>query len=119
MVNDITNYLFDKTVTCPVCDFTFKTTCVKSKSARISSKDSDLFIRYTEKVNPYFYDVWVCNSCGYAAMKTDFESLKRFRKELVKSNITPKWTPRNYPRVIDIKNAIERYKLALLNAILG
>lgn len=118
MINDIRNYLFDKKVTCPVCNSTFKTTCVKSKSARIESKDSDLFIRYTEKVNPYFYDVWLCNSCGYAAMKSDFENLRTFRKELVNSNITPKWTPRDYPRILDTKNAIERYKLALLTAIL-
>lgn len=118
MIDDVTNYLFDKTITCPVCKYTFKTTCVKSKSSRIEFKDSDFFIRYTKKVNPYFYDVWLCNSCGYAAMKSDFENLRTFRKELVRSNITPKWTPREYPKVLDEKNAIERYKLALLNAML-
>lgn len=118
MIDDVRNYLFDKTVTCPVCNSTFKTTCVKSKTPRIESKDSDFFIRYTKKVNPYFYDVWLCNSCGYAAMKSDFENLRTFRKELVMSNISPKWTPREYPRILDEKNAIERYKLALLNAML-
>lgn len=118
MIDDVSNYLFDKTVTCPVCNSTFKTACVKSKSPRIESKDSDFFIRYTKKVNPYFYDVWLCNSCGYAAMKSDFENLRTFRKELVRSNISPKWTPREYPKVLDEKTAIERYKLALLNAML-
>ncbi|WP_294373469.1 DUF2225 domain-containing protein [uncultured Clostridium sp.] len=118
MIDDVRNYLFDKTVTCPVCNSTFKTVCVKSKSARIESKDSDTFIRYTKKVNPYFYDVWICNSCGYTAMKSDFEHIRNFRKELVKSNVTPKWTPREYPRVLDETKAIERYKLALLNAML-
>lgn len=118
MIDDVRNYLFDKTVTCPVCNSTFKTACVKSKTPRIDSKDSDFFIRYTKKINPYFYDVWLCNSCGYAAMKSDFENLRTFRKELVMSNVTPKWTPREYPRILDEKNAIERYKLALLNAML-
>ena len=118
MIDDIRKYLFDKTVTCPVCGSKFKTTCVKSKSPRIDSKDSDFFIRYSPKVNPYFYDVWLCNSCGYAALKSDFENLRTFRKELVRSNVTPKWTPREYPRILDEKNAIERYKLALLNAML-
>ena len=51
-------------------------------------------------------------------MKSDFENLRTFRKELVMSNVTPKWTPREYPRILDEKNAIERYKLALLNAML-
>ena len=105
MENDVRNYLFDKTVKCPVCNSTFKTPCVKAKTSRIDSRDSDFFIRYTPKVNPYFYDVWMCNSCGYTALKSDFEKIRNFRKELVKSNITPKWTPKNY-------------KLALLNAML-
>lgn len=118
MYNDVINNLFDKNVTCPVCNSTFKTKAVKSKSPRITSKDSDFFIRYSEKVNPYFYDVWICNSCGYAAMKSDFDKIKNYRKELVFSNITPKWQARVYPDILDEKLAIERYKIALLNAML-
>lgn len=111
------NHLFDKHITCPVCDTQFTTKSVKVKSPRIISKDSDFFIRYSV-ANPYFYDVWICNSCGYAAMKTDFEKIKSHKKNLVLSNVTTKWKPRNYPDILDEKLAIERYKLALLNAIL-
>lgn len=113
----ITNHLFDKQVICPVCDSHFKTKTVKSKSPRVVSKDSDFFVRYSV-ANPYFYDVWICNSCGYAAMKSDFEKLKSHKKDLVLSNVTPKWKPREYPDILDEKLAIERYKLALLNAVL-
>lgn len=118
MYNDVMNYLFDKNVTCPVCGSTFKTKAVKSKSPRITSKDSDFFIHYSSKVNPYFYDVWICNSCGYASMKSDFDTIKTYRKELVLSNITPKWQARVYPDILDETLAIERYKIALLNAML-
>lgn len=114
---NITNHLFDKQVICPVCDSHFKTKTVKSKSPRVASKDSDFFVRYSV-ANPYFYDVWICNSCGYAAMKSDFEKLKSHKKDLVLSNVTPKWKPREYPDILDEKLAIERYKLALLNAVL-
>ena len=114
---NITNHLFDKQVICPVCESHFKTKTVKSKSPRVISKDSDFFVRYSV-VNPYFYDVWICNSCGYAAMKSDFEKLKSHKKDLVLSNVTPKWKPRDYPDILDEKLAIERYKLALLNAVL-
>jgi len=113
---DIQNHLFDKQVICPVCDAHFKTKTVKSKSPRVISKDSDFFVRYSV-ANPYFYDVCLCNSCGYAAMKSDFENLKSHKKELVLSNVTPKWKPRAYPDILDEKLAIERYKLALLNAM--
>ena len=114
---DILNHLFDKQVICPVCDSHFKAKTVKSKSPRVNSKDSDFFIRYSV-ANPYFYDVVICNSCGYAAMRSDFENLKSHKKELVLSNVTPKWKPREYPDILDEKLAIERYKLALLNALL-
>lgn len=117
MYKNMKDHIFDKSVVCPVCDNHFKTKAVKSKSPRIQSKDSDFFIRYTV-ANPYFYDVWICNSCGYAAMKSDFEKLRSYRQELVRSNVTPKWKPREYPDILDENMAIERYKLALLNAVL-
>ncbi|CUU50599.1 DUF2225 domain-containing protein [Clostridium beijerinckii] len=113
----ILNHLFDKQIICPVCNSHFKAKTVKSKSPRVISKDSDFFIRYSV-VNPYFYDVLICNSCGYAAIRSDFEKLKLHKKELVLSNVTPKWKPREYPHILDEKLAIERYKLALLNAML-
>jgi len=113
----IINHLFDKQIICPVCNSQFKSKTVKSKSPRVVSKDSDFFIRYSV-ANPYFYDVLICNSCGYAAMRSDFDKLKVHKKDLVFSNVTPKWKPREYPDVLDEKLAIERYKLALLNAVL-
>ena len=67
-------------VKCPICGKTFKTKAVKVNSPRIISKDSDFFIRYSV-VNPYFYDVWICNSCGYAAMKSDFLKVKSYEKD--------------------------------------
>lgn len=114
---DILNHLFDKQIVCPVCNSHFKAKTVKSKSPRVISKDSDFFLRYST-VNPYFYDVIICNSCGYAAMRSDFEKLKSHKKELVLSNVTPKWKPREYPAILDENLAIERFKLALLNSVL-
>ncbi|WP_160687282.1 DUF2225 domain-containing protein [Clostridium sp. C2-6-12] len=114
---DVLNHLFDKQIICPVCNSHFKAKTVKSKSPRVISKDSDFFIRYSG-VNPYFYDVILCNSCGYAAMRSDFDNIKTYKKELVLSNVTPKWKPREYPDILDENLAIERYKLALLNALL-
>lgn len=114
--SEVTKHIFDKEVICPVCLNKFKTKAVKAKSPRIVSKDSDFLIRYSG-VNPYFYDVWVCNSCGYSAVKGDFNKFKSYKKDIVMSKITSKWRPREYPDVIDAKLAIERYKLALLTCI--
>ena len=64
-----TSLLYDKTITCPVCGNIFKARSIKTSSYRILKKDSDFFINYSI-INPYFYDVWICDSCGYASMKT-------------------------------------------------
>lgn len=109
--------IYSKEVTCPVCNHVFKASTVKSSAYRMLKKDSDFFIRYS-LINPYFYDVWVCNSCGYSAMKTDFNSIRSIEIEQVQKSITPKWRGRVYPEIYDIHIAIERYKLSLLNYVI-
>lgn len=108
--------LYDKKVQCPVCETLFTARSVKVSAPRISKKDSDLFIRYSN-VNPYFYDVWLCNTCGYAAMKKDFPNIKDYQHENIMKQITVRWKGRVYPQVYDVDIAIERYKLALLNYV--
>lgn len=109
-----TSLLYDKTITCPVCGNIFKARSIKTSSYRILKKDSDFFINYSI-INPYFYDVWICDSCGYASMKTDFNTIKESQKDIIKKNISTKWHCKNYPEIYDVNIAIERYKLALLN----
>ncbi|NOW16023.1 hypothetical protein BJV85_003370 [Clostridium acetobutylicum] len=112
-INDL---LYDKTVNCPVCNTTFKARTVKTSAIRILKKDTDFFIQY-KNINPYFYDVWLCPICGYAAMKSDFEKIKSYQKELVEKNISLKWHSKKYPDIYDINIAIERFKLSLLNYV--
>lgn len=109
-------HLYDKEVVCPVCDAKFKTKIVKVNSPRIVARDSDFFIRYSV-INPYFYDVWVCDSCGYSAMKADFPKIKSYQKDLVFSEITKKWRPHYFPEAYSPDDAINRYKLALVNSM--
>ncbi|MDU6877116.1 DUF2225 domain-containing protein [Clostridium tepidum] len=108
--------LYNKEVTCPVCGNIFKAKSIKTSSYRVVKKDSDLFIRYSI-INPYFYDVWVCTECGYAAMKSDFNKIKSFQINSVKERINPNWVPREYPEIYNIDIAIERFKLSLLNYV--
>ena len=90
---------------------------MKVNAPRVASRDSDLFIRYVED-NPYFYEVWICPFCGYAALKTDFPKLRNFQAKLVKEKITPKWVNREYALPFNESIAIERYKLALVNSLI-
>ncbi|WP_315121068.1 DUF2225 domain-containing protein [uncultured Clostridium sp.] len=112
--SSINSPLYNKSVICPVCGYAFKAKSVKSSHYRIGKRDSDFFIRYLT-INPYFYDVWLCNSCGYAALKVDFENLKEPEIKKIEKVIKSRWKSREYPENYDENIAIERYKLALLN----
>lgn len=106
--------LYDREVTCPACGNKFKARSVKTSAARVVKKDSDFFIRHSI-INPYFYDVWLCNICGYAAMKIDFEKVRGYQIEKIQRGISFKWRGRQYPELYNLNIAIERYKLSLLN----
>lgn len=112
--NNDEQYLFNKEINCPVCGVKSKVPFVKIKAYRIKSKDSDLYINYS-LINPYFYDVWLCNECGYAAMKSDFEKIRKRDIDIILKEISPKWKRRYYPMVHDVNIAIELFKLSLLN----
>ncbi|MBD7912226.1 DUF2225 domain-containing protein [Clostridium cibarium] len=111
---DESSYLYDRKVTCPVCSNEFTARTVKTNAYRIKEKKSDFYIEYS-LINPYFYDVWLCNVCGYASMKADFLKIKSYEKESIVKKITPNWKGKKYPDIYDINIAIERYKLSLLN----
>ncbi|PRR83026.1 DUF2225 domain-containing protein [Clostridium vincentii] len=113
---DLKIHIYDKEIICPICNSKFNVKIVKVNSPRITSKDSDFFIRY-RVINPYFYDVWVCNSCGYSAIKADFPKIKSHQKDIILNEITRKWRPHNFPENLTVPDAINRYKLALVNSM--
>jgi uncharacterized protein (DUF2225 family) len=113
---DPKSLLYDATVTCPVCSNVFHARSVKVSAHRRQKTDSDFHVRYS-LINPYFYEVYLCNVCGYAAMKQDFEKIRDFQIELIQKKITPRWQGKSYPEIYTNEVAIERYKLALLNSV--
>lgn len=115
---DINTLIFDKEVTCPICSKKFKTKIVKTNAPRIKSRDSDFLIRYNI-INPLLYDVWVCPTCGYASLKGDFLKLKNHQKQLIIAHVSNQWNGKVYPPILNEENAIERLKLALLNAVVS
>lgn len=114
--NSLASMLYLTTVTCPVCGHTFKEKVIKSSAIRMASKDTDFFIRYNN-INPYFYDVWICDKCGYSALKVDFPKIREAEGKLILEKITPKFKSKVYPEFYDVDIAIERYKMALINAV--
>ncbi|MFZ7131856.1 MAG: DUF2225 domain-containing protein [Eubacteriales bacterium] len=106
-------YLYLKDIKCPCCQEITKMTIARKSKARIEGRDSDFFIRYRE-LNLYFYEIWVCQYCGYAALSNEYHNIKRDQIEKIKKNITLNWQPRANVIINDVDTAIDRYKLALL-----
>ncbi|MEG2657285.1 MAG: DUF2225 domain-containing protein [Clostridium sp.] len=115
---DVNTLLYDKKIDCPVCLRTFSSRVVKAYVLKVKHVDTDGFKIY-DGINPYFYDVLVCQICGYSALKSDFLKLPNYKRETILVKVSNKWTGKEYPQVYDCEIAIERYKLALLNAVVG
>ncbi|MDR1532108.1 MAG: DUF2225 domain-containing protein [Clostridiales bacterium] len=110
------DYLYDKKYECPVCGAEVSATTVRTTKLRLVKEGFD-FRKYYEPIDPLLYDVVICGKCGYSALQRDFNKLRDSQVDLIKKNITPKFQPAEYPRILDVPSAIERYQLALLNAI--
>lgn len=109
--------LFDKTMTCPVCDQTIKARTIKTGRVKLLSADTDLRPRYQD-VDSLKYDAIVCPNCGYAALRRFFSYMTSGQAKLVKEKISANFKGINQEmEVYSYDDAISRHKLALVNAI--
>ncbi len=106
--------VYDKSYICPVCDAHFKAKAVRKGKARFIDNDEDLKPNYTP-IQPDYYDVIVCNECGYAAISSKFDLITYSQQENISEMISKNYIKRDYPEVYDVDTAIERYMLALDN----
>lgn len=113
---NVKDLLYDRKIMCPVCGTVFITPTVRAGKAKLLSIDTDLRPKY-DLVTPYVYDVILCNCCGYAALDKFFKKITATQVDWIKSTISNSYRGRKYPEVYTYEIAIERYKLALLNAV--
>ncbi len=108
--------LYDKTYICPICDKVFTSKAIRSGKNRLMSVDTDLKPKY-DRVDPNIYECIVCPKCGYAALGKAFTTVSPKQLSWVKEQICSKYKGRDYPGILTYEDAIERYKLALLTAV--
>lgn len=112
----IADILYDRKVMCPVCGEYFITRSVRAGKSKLLSVDTDLRPKY-DLITPYAYDIILCNCCGYTALNRFFKKITPTQAEWVKNKISNNYRGRKYPDEYTYDMAIERYKLALLNAV--
>ena len=97
---------------CPICEKTFRVMKVRSRIP-VSSRDEDGCTHY-EGFNPYYYSVWVCEHCGFAADEDTFTTkipdrhLTILRAVLLTKNIKIPFVEER-----TLENAATAYRLAL------
>ena len=112
----IEDYVFDKKYSCPVCYQEFANPTMKSNKTKLIGQDSDLRPKY-DPVDPIKYDVVACPHCGYAALTRYFDKITPPQAKLVKTEISNSFHGLKHDLDYSYDDAVERYQLALANAI--
>lgn len=112
----IDDFVFDKKYSCPVCYEEFMNPTMKGGKVKMVGQDSDLRPKY-EPIDPIKYDVIVCPKCGYAALTRYFDKIMPPQAKLVKENVSKSFKGIKHVLDMSYDEAIERYQLALANAI--
>ena len=106
--------VYNSTIICPICELDFEMGKVRTKTIRQTGQETDLCPIY-EGENPLFYDAVVCPYCGFAQIGTTFDKVSSREIKIVKEKLTPKWMPRDFEMTRTLEQAIDAYKIVLLN----
>lgn len=110
-MNDL---LFTVEKTCDICNKEFEVTKVRSRLVKVS-QDTD-FCSYYKNVNPYYYSIWVCPHCGYAAQDSHFGEVTAANVEKIAKFLAQKEVNINLSGPRTREQAITAYKLAIFFA---
>ncbi len=107
----MTDLLYSVGKNCPVCNREFMVTQVRSRLVKLK-EDSD-FCSYFRGVNPYYYTVWVCPHCGYAAQDSLFYKLAAGELAKISKFLHQRDVKLDLTGVRTREQAIDAYKLAI------
>ncbi|HWR44690.1 DUF2225 domain-containing protein [Sporomusa sp.] len=99
---------------CPVCQKQFSVTRLRSRQVMVK-QDSD-FCAYFQDVKPYYYTIWVCSHCGYAAADTCFDELSSAAQDKIAKFLSGRDVNINFGGERTRGQAIATYKLAIFFA---
>ena len=109
--------LFDKSYTCPVCDYEFKSKMVRTGKVHLSGADSDLRPKYVG-VDSLKYDAILCPKCGYAALNRYFNFVMASQAKSITEKISSTFKyQQGSGNIYTYDDAIMRHKMALLNTV--
>lgn len=94
-------YCFAKEITCPVCEYKFKTDLIRESRLQVKERSDELRTTYHD-IEPLFFNIWVCPECYYSMRKTEFEKIT----DIQKKNLANQITQRKSMGVFDFNNKL-------------
>jgi uncharacterized protein (DUF2225 family) len=114
---DEKDLIYDHAMDCPVCGNRFTTKTIRTGKAKLIRTDLDLRPIY-EGIDMTKYDVPLCPVCGYAALNRFFKSVSDTQIRWIKESISSKISLKEHKGdIYTYEDALERYKLALVCAV--
>ncbi|WP_431027678.1 DUF2225 domain-containing protein [Lysinibacillus sp. LZ02] len=108
---------YEKKMDCLNCKKSFPTLKVRSKFIKVASSDSDFQPIYAdENVQALYYNVFVCEHCGFSFTEDFTKYFAPGIKEQIDEQITKNWVHHDFNGERTVFQAIQAYKLALLCA---
>lgn len=108
-------YTFTVEKKCPICGETTRVVKVKSKLLA-ERTDEDFCVHYKE-FNPYFYKIWFCEHCGFAAdEKTFLGSIPLMHKRKIQEFLNSRKLGLKFVEERQVPDAVASFKLAIFYA---
>lgn len=108
-------YTFTVEKKCPVCGET--TRVVKVKSKLLAERTDEDFCVHYKDFNPYFYKIWFCEHCGFAAdEKTFLGSIPLTHKRKIQEFLSSRKLGLKFVEERQVPDAVASFKLAIFYA---
>ena len=101
---------------CPVCEKMTRVTKTKARLITLST-DEDMCVHYKD-FNPYFYKIWFCEHCGFAAEEKVFLSpMPAKHKETVANFLNGRKMALEFTEERGKAEAVASFKLGIFSSI--
>lgn len=107
--------LYKVKVTCICCAAEFETSRVRPSFKKSMGTESDFFVKY-KGINPDYYVVRVCPSCGFSMTENFSDKLSPASRSEFELRVRTNWAARDFGGERTWEDALLTYKLALLCA---
>lgn len=108
-------YTFTVEKKCPVCGET--TRVVKVKSKLLAERTDEDFCVHYKDFNPYFYKIWFCEHCGFAADEKNFlGSIPLTHKRKIQEFLNSRKLGLKFVEERQVPDAVASFKLAIFYA---